>query len=476
MSSYELVMGLETHVRVASTTKMFCRCRNAVALADEPNTDVCPVCMGFPGMLPVLSEEVVRRAVRAGTALGCTIHSVSRFDRKSYFYPDLPAGYQITQLYHPIAEHGQIRTFVGGEIRTFRINRMHLENDAGKLVHVGDKTLCDYNRAGSPLMEIVTEPDFRTREEVIAYLEEIQKIMRFSGASDADMEKGQLRCDVNISIRKHGDTTLNNRVELKNINSFSAIGRAIEAEYIRQAAIVDAGGTVTQETRGWSDERGISTTQRTKEDAMDYRYFPEPDLPPLVLAPDYIAANTITELLIDRRIRYAEEYRLQEDDARILSGSRDISDYFDRLVTLTGDTRRSCSYMTTVLFALMSESTEGVSFAGLRFDIAELAEVIRMVNADTLSSTNSKAVVETLFRSGGRAADIIDRLGLAQKNDVEALDAVVGQVIVDNAAIVADYQAGNVKVFGFLVGQCMKASAGQGNPKILGELLKKHLG
>ncbi|HRI36293.1 MAG TPA: Asp-tRNA(Asn)/Glu-tRNA(Gln) amidotransferase subunit GatB [bacterium] len=475
MPAYELVMGLETHVRVKSETKMFCSCRNATELADDANEHTCPFCMGFPGALPRLSEAVVDLGVRAGHAMKCAINPESIFDRKSYFYPDLPAGYQITQLFTPIAVDGTIDAFVGDKLKTFRIERMHLETDAGKLVHAGSKSLIDYNRAGSPLMEIVTKPDFRTREEVLAYLEELQKLLRFAGASDADMEKGQLRCDVNISIRKPGEDVLNNRVELKNLNSFSAIGRAIEHEYRRQVEIVESGGTVGQETRGWDDEKGTSSPQRSKEDAMDYRYFPEPDLPPLVLSTEYIEVRKLDDRPIDRRIRYLSEYRLLPDDARILSRDRETSDYYDELVRLSGDAKKSCSYLTTVLFALMDASESSVTLATLRFVPEELARVIAMVTANELSSTNSKAVVETLFTEGGKADEIVDRLGLRQNNDTSALEAVVDRVIAENAEQVAEYRAGNERVFGFLVGQCMKASAGQGNPKIFNELLKAKL-
>lgn len=352
---YEIVMGLETHVRVKSATKMFCSCRNAVALAEEPNENVCGVCMGFPGMLPVLNDKIVDLAVRASNAMRMTVNEVSKFDRKSYFYPDLPAGFQITQLFHPIAEHGEVKTMVEGVEKTFRIHRMHIENDAGKLVHAGSSTLLDYNRAGSPLMEIVTEPDFRSKADVVAYLEELQKIMRWCGASDADMEKGQLRCDVNISIRPVGSSELNNRVELKNLNSFSAIGRAIDHEFARQIEIVESGGRITQETRGWDDEHGESRSQRSKEDAMDYRYFPEPDLPPLVVSKEYVLERAVKELPMDRRRKYLNEFGLGEDDARILSNERTLSDYYEELVRLTGDAKKSCSYVTTVLFALVSE-------------------------------------------------------------------------------------------------------------------------
>lgn len=355
---YEIVMGLETHVRVKSETKMFCSCRNAVALAEEPNENVCGVCMGFPGMLPVLNDRVVDLAVRASNAMRMTVNAISHFDRKSYSYPDLPAGFQITQLFHPIAEHGTVEAMVGGEVKTFRIHRMHIENDAGKLVHAGSSTLLDYNRAGSPLMEIVTEPDFRSKEEVLAYLEELQKIMRWCGASDADMEKGQLRCDVNISIRPIGSDVLNNRVELKNLNSFSAIGRAIENEFARQIEIVESGDRVVQETRGWDDEHGESRSQRSKEDAMDYRYFPEPDLPPLVVSKEFVSKRTVEGLPMDRRLRYLNDYKLQEDDARILSETRNLSDFYDALVEKTKDPKKSCSYVTTVLFAIIQADPE----------------------------------------------------------------------------------------------------------------------
>lgn len=472
---YEIVMGLETHVRIKSETKMFCSCRNAVELADEPNVHVCPFCMGFPGALPVLNEKIIDLAVRAGIAMGCTVNESSVFDRKSYFYPDLPAGFQITQLYHPIVEHGLVRAMVGDEVKEFHIHRMHIETDAGKLVHAGNKTLCDYNRSGSPLMEIVTEPDFRSREDVIGYLEELQKLMRWCGASDADMDKGQLRCDVNISIRKTWETILNNRVEIKNVNSFSAIGRAIDNEYKRQIKIVESGGTVPQETRGWDDEKGVSSSQRSKEDAMDYRYFPEPDLPPLVISQEFIASRNIGDLPIDRRIKYVNEYKIQADDTRILSANRELSDFYEELVKLTADPKKSCSYITTILFTLFDTHNEPISFENLRFDTKELAEVINLVNKDELSSTNAKIVVEELFLHGGQVNTIVDAKNLRQTNDTGALEVIAQKVLADNPSQVAEYKAGKENLFGFFVGQCMKESKGQGNPKMFTEILRKYL-
>ncbi len=472
---YEIVMGLETHVRVKSQTKMFCTCKNATDLAPEPNIHVCPVCMGFPGQLPTLSEGVVDLAVRASHALSSHVQNVSEFDRKSYFYPDLPMAYQITQMYHPITMGGEVRTLVDGELKTFRIHHMHIENDAGKLVHANGKTLCDYNRAGSPLMEIVTEPDFRSKADVLAYLEEIQKLMRWCGASDADMEKGQLRCDVNISIRPHGQKEFGTRVELKNINSFSSIGRAIDAEFARQVEILEEGGTLDQETRGWNDEKGYSTSLRSKEDAMDYRYFPDPDLPPLHISDEFISERKLSELPIDRRLKYLNEYKLIEDDARILSNDRITSDFYEELVNISGDPKKSCSYITTVLFAIFESAPEKITLADVKAETREFAEVIKMVNADEISSTNSKIVMEKLVFEGGNAMEWTEKLGLKQSNDTGALEAIVDEVLAQNASQVEEYKGGKENLFGFFVGQCMKASKGQGNPKMFTEILKKKL-
>ncbi|MCH2188418.1 Asp-tRNA(Asn)/Glu-tRNA(Gln) amidotransferase subunit GatB [Candidatus Gracilibacteria bacterium] len=477
MTKYVKTIGLEIHVRIKSKTKMFCGCKNAVALAPEPNINVCPVCMGFPGMLPVLNEEVVRLGLIGGMAMNCEVNKVSQFDRKTYFYPDNPMSYQITQLYQPIVGKGSVKTIVNGEVREFGIHHMHLENDAGKLIHAGGKTLCDYNRAGAPLMEIVTDPVFHEKEEVMEFLRELQKIMRAAGVSDADMEKGQLRCDVNLSIAPEGATEFGLRTEHKNVNSFSAIGRLIDHEYKRQLKIVESGGKVEQETRGWDDERGVSTGQRSKEDAMDYRYFPEPDLLPLELDDDFIesARATIPELPIEKRIRYLNEYKLSDDDARILTTDRALSEYFDTLVEKTKDPKKSCSYITTILLALMNESEDVNNISDLKFDIVELTRVIELVNGDELSSTNSKQVVEELFQNGGKADIIVDENGLRQKNDLGALEAIVDEVITNHEKQVADYRGGNENIFGFFVGQCMKASKGAGNPKIFNELLKKKL-
>jgi aspartyl-tRNA(Asn)/glutamyl-tRNA(Gln) amidotransferase subunit B len=477
MKDFELVIWLEIHVRINSETKLFCNCKNAVELASEPNVNACSVCMWFPGMLPVLNKEAVRKWALAGLAMKCSVNNISKFDRKSYFYPDLPMGYQITQLYEPIVSNWKVKIIDDGEIKEFGIHHMHLENDAGKLIHAWWKTLCDYNRAGSPLMEIVTEPDFRSKAEVMEFVRELQKMMRAVGVSNADMEKGQMRCDVNISIRKPWEDVLNNRVELKNLNSPSAIWRAIDNEFKRQVKIVSEGGIVDQETRWWDDEKGMSKPQRSKEDAMDYRYFPDPDLLPLEITDEEVAeiAKDLVELPIEKRIKYLEEYKLQEDDARLLTTDRDLSLYFEKLLELTNDAKKSCSYITTILMALMKESEDDIKITDLKFDIEQLARVIELVNKDELSSTNSKDVVEALFKKWGKADEIIDQRGLRQTNDTGALEQIVDEVIANYTEQVEDYKSGNERVFGFLVGQCMKASKGQWNPKIFNEMLKNKL-
>lgn len=475
--TYEKVIWLEIHVRIKSETKMFCSCKNAVELAAEPNINICPICMGFPGMLPSLNSEVVRLGTIGGMMMKCEVNKHSRFDRKSYFYPDSPLSFQITQLYEPIVWAGEVKVLVDGEERVFGIHHMHLENDAGKLSHAGGQTLCDFNRAGSPLMEIVTDPVFSTKEEVMEFLKELQKMFRAAGVSDADMEKWQLRCDVNMSIRPQGSSELMNRTEHKNVNSFSAIGRCIDAEFKRQKKIVESGGEVDQETRGWNDDTGTSTTQRSKEDAMDYRYFPEPDLLPIDLDDDFIeqCRQSLVELPIDKRLRYLSEYKLKDDDARLLTTDSSLTAYFEKLVELTQDPKKSCSYITTILLAIISESDEVDGVDNLRFDIAELARVIELVNADELSSTNSKQVVEELFQNGGKADIIVDENNLRQKNDTGALEAIVDEVLADCQEQVADYKWGNENIFGFFVGQCMKRSKWQGNPKIFNELLREKL-
>ena len=477
MTNYIKTIWLEIHVRVKSKTKMFCGCKNAVALASEPNINICPVCMWHPWMLPALNKEVVRLGLIWGMMMRCEVNKHSRFDRKTYFYPDNPNSYQITQLYEPIVWKWSVKVLVNNEIREFAIHHMHLENDAWKLMHAWGKTLCDYNRAWSPLMEIVTDPVFHDREEVMEFLRELQKIMRAAWVSDADMDKWQMRCDVNISLAPEWSTELWLRTETKNVNSFSAIWRVIDHETKRQTKILSEWWIIDQETRWWDDEKWTSRTQRSKEDAMDYRYFPEPDLLPLDLKDSFIeeARATLPELPIEKRLKYLWEYKLGIDDARILTVTRDLSEYFDKLVELTNDPKKSCSYITTILLAMINESEDIEWVDDLKFEISELAKVIELVNKDELSSTNSKQVIEELFNNGWEADVIVDENNLRQKNDTWALEAIVEEVIANNTKQVEDYKWWNANIFGFFVGQCMKASKWQWNPKIFNELLKKKL-
>lgn len=474
---YEKVIWLEIHMRVKSETKLFCGCKNSLALESSPNINVCPVCMWHPGMLPAVNSQVIKLGALAGMMMNCEINKNSRFDRKSYFYPDLPNSFQTTQLYEPIVGAWYVETYVEWKLQRFDIHHMHLENDAWKLSHAWGKTLCDYNRAGSPLMEIVTMPVFHTKQEVMEFLKELQKIMRAAGVSDADMEKWQMRCDVNMSIREAWTDVLNNRTEHKNVNSFSAIGRCIDTEFKRQQKIMLSGWVVEQETRGWDDESGTSSSQRSKEDAMDYRYVPEPDILPIVLEDDFLEElrKSVVELPIVKRQRYLEEYKLGEDDARILTADYELSCYYDELVSLTKDEKKSCSIITTVLLALMNESDEINKLSELAFSISDLSKVISLINSDELSSTNAKIVIEELFYNAGDVDSIVDEKKLRQKNDMWALEAIVDEVIFANPEQVSDYKWWNERIFGFLVGQCMKASKWQGNPKVFNELLKNKL-
>lgn len=476
MVEYEKVIWLEIHVRIKSKSKMFCSCKNALELELEPNTNVCPFCMWFPWILPKLNKEVVKLWLIWWMMMWCQVNKTSIFDRKTYFYPDNPTSYQITQMYEPIVLKWSVKTIVDWEERDFSIHHMHLENDAWKLVHTWWKTLCDYNRAWSPLMEIVTDPVFKEKQEVVEFLKELQKMFRASWVSDADMEKWQLRCDVNISIRPKLTTTLWTRVELKNINSFQAIARAIDSEFNRQVKVLTSWWEVNQETRWWDDDSWTSHSQRSKEDAMDYRYYPEPDLLPLKLSDEFIEScrKKLPELPIEKRLRYLNEFKLWEDDARILSSDRELWDYFDEVVKITNDPKKSCSYLTTVVLWLLKQD-ENESISSIKITPKNLADVIIMVNNDELSSTNAKIVVEELFNNWWEARNIAENKNLIQKNDLELLNNIVWNVILNNETQVNDYKSWNEKIFGFLVWQCMKESAWKWNPKIFNELLKEKL-
>ena len=476
LKNYEITIWLEVHVRIKSKTKMFCNCKNCLELSEEANSNVCPICMWFPWMLPNINKEVIKLWLIWWMMMNCKINKKSRFDRKTYFYPDNPLSYQITQMYEPIVWNWIVKVLINWEIKEFSIHHMHLENDAWKLTHVWWKTLMDFNRAWSPLMEIVTDPVFTNKEEVMEFLKELQKMFRASWVSDADMEKWQMRCDVNISIRPFWQKEYWVRTEIKNVNSFSAIWRVIDFEANRQFLIINWWWKLKQETRWWDDEAWISKVQRTKEDAMDYRYFPEPDLLPLILEDDFIeeCKKKLPVLPLNKRIKYLNEFNLLEDDARILSENKDLSYYFDETVELTKDPKKSCSYLNSFIFALMKESYIN-DIKKIKIKSTDLAKIINMVNKNELSSTNAKIIIEEIFKNWWVVEDIAKEKNLIQKNDINLLESIVNDVLDKNKKQLEEYKSWKLNLFWFFVWQCMKLSKWSWNPKIFNDILKEKL-
>jgi aspartyl-tRNA(Asn)/glutamyl-tRNA(Gln) amidotransferase subunit B len=471
---WEMVAGLEIHARVKTRTKLFCSCSNDTFNA-EPNRHICPVCAGFPGALPVLNREALLLAIKTGLALRCEIPLASKCDRKSYFYPDLPSGYQISQYDEPVAQRGTVEFFVGDAKKAIRLNRLHIENDAGKLIHEGGDSLVDLNRAGSPLMEMVTEADFRTPEEIPAFLKELQKILRAVGSSDADMEKGMMRCDVNISLRPKGQEAFGTKTELKNMNSFANIEKAVRAEVIRQRQLLESGGKVTQETRGWDVEKEVSVSQRSKEEAADYRYFPEPDLPPLVLTTPEIDAlrAQVPELPAALLERFVSEYGLNWDAAEMLAGDAATARYFERAAQVSGVPKKTANWICGDLLALLNES--GTAIDRIALAPENLGKMVALIEAGTISGKIAKDIFAELFATGTDIEAMIAAKGLAQVSDSGAIEAICREVIAENAAVVADFRAGKEKALGALVGQVMKKSQGKANPPLANEILRRLL-
>lgn len=477
MMSWETVIGLEVHVELATRTKMFCAC--TAAFGGEPNTHCCPVCMGMPGTLPTLNREAVRLAIRAALALGCEITERNRFDRKNYFYPDLPKAYQISQLYLPLGRDGHIRV---GE-KEIRIHEIHMEEDAGKLIHATDRneTYLDYNRCGVPLIEIVSEPDFRTSEEVSAYLEQLCDMFRYADISDCKMQEGSLRADVNISVRPHGATKLGTRTELKNLNSFKAIERAIAYESARQIKVLEAGGVIEQETRRWDDAAGVSLAMRSKENAQDYRYFPEPDLPPL-----YVSSQTVEELRAtlpefahEKVARFGRDYGLSDYDAGILCGDRTFAAWFEAAVAAGADAKESANWMLGPVRKLLNE--RGAKESDIRLAPAVFAAILSRLSEGKINRAAAITLLEELLLTEQGAALDLDALiasrGLAQIRDDSAVTLAVEAVFAANPAAIEDYRAGKKRAEGFLIGQTMKSLGGRADPaivkKAVGEALSK---
>lgn len=475
MIEFEAVMGLEIHMKLKTQSKMFCSCRNEVFELD-PNTSICPVCMGHPGTLPVVNHEAVIFGSLLGLALNAQVREYSKFDRKNYFYPDLPKGYQISQYDEPLCENGVVSYLINGEKRNCTIIRIHLEEDAGKLGHESGKTFVDFNRAGTPLAEIVTAPDFRTKEEVTSFLRELQQIARYLGISRGDMEKGELRCDVNISLREKGATAFGTKVEIKNMNSFSAIEKAIQYEIQRQSEMLNENEKIKQETRGWSDDKQITLSQRSKEEAMDYRYFPEPDLPPLILESEMIQglSRSIPELPSKKRERYAREWGVKEDDAKILAADVTLARFFEESVALFHEPLKiSNILLSIVLFHIRENNIESLYDTNIKPQ--HIAKSVEYIQKGELSMTALKTVIETLYQEGGEVDEIVERKSLRQVSDTSALEKICVEVLQENEAMVGEYKAGKTKVFGNFVGQAMKKSAGKANPALLSEILQKLL-
>lgn len=476
---YESVIGLEVHTELKTETKIFCGCRTSFGAA--PNTNVCPVCLGMPGVLPVLNKKVVEFAVRAGLALNCKIANFTKFDRKNYYYPDLPKNFQTSQYDLPIAEHGYLDIEVNGETKRIGITRIHMEEDAGKLVHSGstitdsDSSNVDYNRTGVPLLEIVSEPDLRTAEEAGAYMEKLKSILEYIAVSDCKMEEGSLRCDANVSIREVGTTELGTKVEMKNINSVRGVVRSIQYEAQRQAEALEDGEEIVQETRTWDEGKGVTLSMRTKEEANDYRYFPEPDLVPFRISDEYIeeVRAQLPELPDARRKRYADEYGLSSYDAGVITTSRAMAEYFDAMVAAGADAKESVNW-------LMGDFSKSLNESALTADRAPvtpsaMVELLGKIKDGTISGKIAKSVFVDMWQTGKTAETIIEEKGLKQISDSGALEGTIREIIAANPQSVEDFKAGKQKAIGFLVGQTMRATKGKANPQMVNELLLKLL-
>ena len=471
---YETVIGLEVHVELATKTKIFCAC--STAFGGAPNTHTCPVCTGMPGSLPVLNKQVVEYALAVGLATNCQIHQYCKFDRKNYFYPDNPQNYQISQLYLPICHDGvEIETADGKKI--IGIHEIHMEEDAGKLVHDEweDCSLVDYNRSGVPLIEIVSEPDMRSAEEVIAYLEKLRQIIQYLGASDCKLQEGSMRADVNLSVREVGAEKFGTRTEMKNLNSFKAIAHAIEGERERQIELIEAGRKVIQETRRWDDNKESSFTMRSKEDAQDYRYFPDPDLTPVVISDEWIAEVKARqpELRSEKLERYKKEFDIPDYDAQIITNSKHMADLFEAATAICKKPKKVSNWLMGETLRLLKENNmdpEDLSFAP-----ENLAKLVDLADAGTVNSSVAKEVFEQIFKENVDPEVYIEEHGLKTVNDEGALKATIEQIVSENPQSVADYKGGKKKAIGFLVGQTMKAMKGKADPASVNKILKEIL-
>lgn len=472
---YETVIGLEVHVELATKTKIFCGC--STAFGGEPNTHTCPVCTGMPGSLPVLNKQVLEYAVAVGLATDCDITRYCKFDRKNYFYPDNPQNYQISQLYLPICRNGKVEIETEEGKKLIGIHEIHMEEDAGKLIHDewDDCSLVDYNRSGVPLIEIVSEPDMRGEKEVIAYLNKLRMIIQYLGASDCKLQEGSMRADVNLSVRESGQKEFGTRTEMKNLNSFKAIARAIEGERERQIDLLESGEKVVQETRRWDDSKGESYAMRSKEDAQDYRYFPDPDLVPIVLSDEFLAEIKAKqpEFREEKMERYKKEYDIPDYDIEIITGSKHMADLFEATVALGSQPKKVSNWLMVETLRLLKENE--MEPEDIRFSPQHLSGLIRLTDSKAINSTVAKEVFEKMFRDDVDPEKYVEEKGLKTVNDEGALRKTVEEVIASNPQSVSDYRNGKEKAIGFLVGQTMKAMKGKADPGMVNALLKELL-
>ncbi|HEY2988160.1 MAG TPA: Asp-tRNA(Asn)/Glu-tRNA(Gln) amidotransferase subunit GatB [Candidatus Binatia bacterium] len=476
---YESVIGLEVHAHLLTQSKIFCGC--PTRFGDEPNTNTCPVCMGFPGVLPVLNKKVVEFAIRAGLATHCEIARTSRWARKNYFYPDLPKGYQISQYELPVCERGFLEIETEGGKKTIRLTRIHMEEDAGKNIHDvrGDYSLVDLNRAGVPLLEIVSEPDLRSADEATGYLKNLRAILQYLEICDGNMEEGSFRCDANVSVRPTGAREFGTKVEIKNLNSFKAVEKAIGTEIKRQIETLSEGGKLTQETRLWDAEREVTRSMRSKEFAHDYRYFPDPDLLPLVIDEKWIAdiQTALPELPEARKERFAAEYGLPRYDAELLTSRRDVADYFEAAVKIHANPKAISNWMMGDLFRVIKERKldDELRIAAWPIPAEHLGAMIKMIDEGKISGKIAKGLFAEMLERGEPPEKIVREKGLEQVTDAGDIEKAVTEVLAAHSKVVADYRGGNEKSFGFLVGQVMKATRGKANPQIVNEVLKTKL-